>query len=103
MAVAVAVIAIVFGVLVNFGRRVRRFDDLASFHRSQIVDVSVREVVDSDGLITHVEPSPVDIHGARVTSRQQHNNQWHAQMFKKYLWAARHPWLDVPPEPPPSN
>jgi hypothetical protein len=99
--VAVAVIAMVLGVLVNFGRRVRRFDDLAIYHRSQIVGVPMREVIDSDGLIIRLEPSPVDIEGRKVTTRQRLLNQWYANMFKKYLCAARHPWFDVPPEPQP--
>jgi hypothetical protein len=101
--VVVAVIAMVLGGFVNFIRRVRRFDDLASYHRSQIIGVAQRNVIDDDGMIVGLEVSPVDVKGSPVAPGQQLLNQWHARMFQKYLRAARRPWLDVQPEPTPSE
>jgi hypothetical protein len=101
--VAVAVIAMVLGGLVNFVRRVRRFDGLASYHRLRIIGVAQRSVIGDDGMIVGLELSPVDVKGKPVAPRQRLLNQWHARMFQRYLRAARRPWLDVQPEPPPSE
>ena len=101
--VAVAVIATVLGGFVNFIGRVRRFDDLAGYHRSQIIGVARRNVIDDDGMIIGLELSPVDVKGKPVAPRQRLLNEWHARMFQRYLRAARRPWLDVQPEPPPSE
>jgi len=101
--VVVAVIAMVLGGLVNFVQRVRRFDDLASYHRSQIIGVAQRNVIDDDGMIIGLELSTIDLKGNPVAPRQRLLNQWHARMFQRYLRAARRPWLDVQPEPPPSE
>lgn len=100
IAVAVAVIALVFGGLVIFVRRVRRFDDLARYHRSQIVGVPQRAMI-VDGMIVGIEVSSVDVNGRTITPRQRLLNEWHARMFQSYLRAARRPWLDVKLEPPP--
>ena len=99
IAVAVAVIAAVLAVLIGIGRRIRRFDDLATYHRARVVSV-VYAHSGPDGTSILV-PSSVDWAGKPVTSRQQALDRWHLQMFQKYLRAARYPWLDVTPEAPP--
>jgi hypothetical protein len=101
--VVVAVIALVLGGLVNFVRRVRRFDDLASYHQSQIIGEAQRNVIDDDGMIIGLELSPIDVKGNPVAPRQRLLNQWHARMFQRYLRAARRPWLDVQLEPTPGE
>jgi hypothetical protein len=101
--IAVAVIAMVLGVLVNYVRRVRRFDDLAGYHRSQIVGVAQRQVIDQDGMIVGLELPPVDVKGRPVPPIQRLLNDWHARMFQRYLRAARRPWLDVQLQPPPNE
>jgi hypothetical protein len=101
IAVAVAVIAAVLAVLVGIGRRIRRFDDLATYHRAQIVSV-VYTHSGPDGTSILV-PSSVDWDGKPVTSRQQALDRWHLQMYEEYLRAARYPWLDVTPDGPPTE
>jgi hypothetical protein len=100
IAVAVAVIALVLGGFVSIVRRVRRFDDLARYHRSQIIGVPQREVM-NDGMIVGLEVSSVDVRGRPVTPRRRLLNEWHARMFQRYRRAARQPWIDVQPESPP--
>jgi hypothetical protein len=99
IAVVVAVIAAALAVLVSLGRRIRRFDDLASYHRSQVVGV-VYASSGPDGA-TILVPSSVDWAGKPLKPRQQVLDRWHLQMFQKYLRAARYPWLDVTPDAPP--
>jgi hypothetical protein len=97
--VAVAVIAIVLGALVGIRRRIRRFDDLAAFHRSQIVDV-VWLKSGPDGAAVF-SPSGVSQNGSPIPPRQQRLDRWHVQMMQEYLRAARYPWLDVVEDSPP--
>jgi hypothetical protein len=97
--VVVAVIAAVLAVLVSLGRRIRRFDDLASYHRSQVVGVVYAHSGPEGATI--LVPSSVDWAGKPVTPRQQILDRWHLQMFQKYLRAARYPWLDVTPDATP--
>jgi hypothetical protein len=97
--VAIAVIATVLGALVGVGRRIRRFDRLGFYHRTQIVGVLYGHS-GPDGEMIYV-PSSVDQKGRPVTPRQQIIDRWHEQMAQRYWRAARYPWLDVALDPPP--
>jgi hypothetical protein len=88
---------------INLVQRVRRFDHLAGYHRSQIIGVAQRNVIDDDGMNIGLVLSTLDLKGNPVAPRQRLLNQWHARMFQAYLRAARHPWLEIQPEPPPSE
>jgi hypothetical protein len=99
IAVAVAVIAIVLGALVGVGRRMRRFADLGTYHRDQIVS-QLYGIPGADGTMLYV-PSSRDRNGKPVTPYQQRMDRWHEQMAQRYWRASRHPWLDVALDPPP--
>jgi hypothetical protein len=87
------------GALVGIRRRIRRFDDLAAFHRSQIVgDVWLKSGPDGAAVLW---PSGVSQNGRPVPPGQQRLDRWHVQMMQKYLRAARYPWLDVVEVSPP--
>ncbi len=99
IAVVVAVIAVVLGALVGVGRRIRRFDDLGTYHRNQIVS-QLYGMVGADGTMMYA-PSSRDRNGKPVTPYQQRLDRWHEQMAQRYWRASRHPWLDVALDPPP--
>lgn len=101
VAVAVAVIAVVLGALVGVSRRVRRFDDLATYHRNQI-SAKVYSVIGPDGMMMLV-PASSDQNGTPLTLDQRKIDRWHAQMATKYSLAARRPWLDVALDLPPHD
>jgi len=101
IAVVVAVLAVVLGALVGIGRRIRRFDDLGAYHRQQIVG-QLYGMVGADGTMIYV-PSASDRNGWPVSPHQQRLDRWHEQMAQKYWRAARHPWIDVALDPPPSE
>jgi hypothetical protein len=99
IAVAVAIMAMVLAALIGVARRIRRFDDLATYHRSQIVG-QVYGMVGTDGTMTYV-PSSLDRNRKPVTPHQQRMDRWHMQMAKRYLHAAARPWLEVTLDLPP--
>jgi hypothetical protein len=99
--VAVAVIAMLLAALVSVGRRIRRFDSLGHYHRTQIVG-QLYGTPGLDGKVTFVV-SPVDQKGRPVPHRQLIMDRWHEQMAQKYWRAARYPWLHVEPEQPPHD
>jgi hypothetical protein len=97
--VAIAVIATVLGAIGGVGRRIRRFDRLGYYHRTRIVGVLYGHS-GPDGKMIYA-PSSVDQDGRPITPRQQLIDRWHEQMAQRYWRAARYPWLDVAPDPPP--
>jgi hypothetical protein len=101
IAVWVAIIALVVGTVVGVGRRVRRFDQLAAFHRRQIVGQMVI-MRGADGRMSYV-PSGRDRSGTRLTPHERKMDRWHEKMAQRYLHAARYPWLDVTLDPPPAE
>jgi hypothetical protein len=96
--VAVAVIAIVLGALVTMGRRIRRFDGLATYHESQIMGV-MYGTPGPDRTMTF-SLSSHDRNGRPLPPQQQIIDRWHFQMKERYRRAAVRPWLPIEPDPP---
>lgn len=98
--VAVAVMAVLLGGLVDTIRRARHHDRMAQDHRRQIVGV-LRGRQRPDGTVVF-EPTSKDRAGKAVSERQQRLDRWHEAMARRYWHASPYPW-SRPPEilPPP--
>ena len=96
--IAVGVIAIVLAALVTMGRRIRRCDDLVTYHRSQIAGV-MYGTPGPDRTITF-SLSSHDGNGRQVPPQQQAIDRWHVRMMDKYRRAAARPWLPIGPDLP---
>ena len=83
--VAVAVVAVACAATIALMERSRRFAHIARHHAGALPVISYVDIVSGDE--TRLS------WGRCVTS-------WHAQMAKKYQYAARYPWLPVEPDPP---
>ena len=88
MMVAVAIV----GATVAFGERRRRdFSALAEYHRAQQV---VKVACSKGGFISEKRG------GGMATDVDERADAWHRVLEPKYRYAARYPWLPVPPDPP---
>ena len=87
MMVVVAIVAVLAGTACWLARRRVRFLAIAATHRASGfgIDPSSR-YYDFPGDWALKEVSP--------------RNRWHAEMSFRYRYAADHPWLLVPPDPP---
>src|SRR3954451_14919639 len=84
--IAVAVVALACAATIALMERSRRFARIARDHAGAGPVISYVHIVSGDE--TRLS------WGRRVKS-------WHAEMAKKYQYAARYPWLLVEPDPPP--
>ncbi|AMV38562.1 hypothetical protein [Planctomyces sp. SH-PL62] len=82
---AVAVVAVLFGVGVGLARRRNRLLEIALEHSGH---------AGMDGALILTEQGPAYI---GMTTEK---GKWHEAMRRKYDYYGRHPWLSMPEDPP---
>lgn len=95
--IAVAVVALMFGILAGLQRGASGFREVAAFHRSYPIKAwgSAGGPYDDDVYW-------YDQAGNPLTGTELRRARWHAHLANKYEVAADRPWLPVrrdPPEP----
>jgi hypothetical protein len=97
--IAVAVMAVFLGAATAYFRRVRYYDAMGTFHRSQVVSI-LSGSIGEDGEF-HYSPTDLDQNLKPVTESQKRQDAWHEAMAEKYWHAARYPWIKVNKDTPP--
>jgi hypothetical protein len=98
--IVVAVVALVLAAeltrqrLTNISSAYRRW---ALMHQHEADDASGNALL-SDAAYRRGQPP--DPKYAQWSVRSRRLAEFHSAMMRKYEWAARHPWLRVPPDPP---
>jgi hypothetical protein len=92
--IATATAGVALGVAVWLHRRAEEFRRAAHYHESQTMAIAI-------GCL-HGWDSVMNQFGEDITrSYRPERDSWHRTLSTKYRYAASHPWLLVPPDPPP--
>ena len=88
--IAVAVVAVLLGAAIGLYRRHERYAKLRDYHIGKYFETIYEGTMMSD--VYH--------RGREEVDRMAAMSRWHRAMHRKYEYAASHPWLSVPPDPP---
>jgi hypothetical protein len=98
--IAVAVVAILIGAVLEVHRRSRRFARLAAYHSNLSLEhFHTQMALGVDPLPLEPVP-PAGPGAARYLRREKALVRYHSELTAKYERAARYPWLPVTPDPP---